>query len=137
MATRNHSRRVHAPFSEQASRGYAGEYERRSPNTGSQGEGQDAGEGSEGWGQVGEFVDRNPHTTMLTSFGLGFGLGLFVTLLISRRESSWFEQYAPEAIQDLPDRLKHLPDQLKHLPDRFKNVPESVASYVPSSWKHW
>jgi hypothetical protein len=141
MATRNHSRRVHAPFSEQAERGYAGDYERRGEygNGSREGRGHDEEE-SWGWdesGRVGEFVGRNPYTTVLTSFGIGFGLGLFVTLLISRRESSWFERYAPEAMQNLPDRLKHLPDQLKHLPDRLKHVPESVASYVPSSWKNW
>jgi hypothetical protein len=141
MATRNHSRRVHSPFSEQAERGYAGEYERRGGYGNGSGEGREYDEeGSGTWaesGRVGAFVERNPYSTVLTSFGIGFGFGLFVTLLMSRREPNWFERYAPEAIQDLPDRLKHLPDQLKHLPDRFKHVPESVASYVPSSWKRW
>jgi hypothetical protein len=141
MASRNHSRRVHAPFSEQAERGYAGEYERHEPYGPGSREGRGYDEENSGiWdasGRVGEFVERNPYTTIMTSFGIGFGFGLFVTLLMSRRESSWFERYAPASLQDLPDRLKHLPDQLKHLPDRFKQVPESVASYVPSSWKHW
>jgi hypothetical protein len=137
MATRNHSQRVHAPFSEQAERGYAGEYERRGGYGNGSGEGQGYDDGPDAAGRVGGFVERNPYSTVLTSFGIGFGLGLFVTLLISRREPGWFERYAPEAMQDLPDRLKHLPDQLKQLPDRFKHVPESVASYVPSSWKHW
>jgi hypothetical protein len=137
MATKNHSRRVRAPFSEQAERGYAGEYERRGDYGNGSRQGQGFEEGSEELGRVGEFVGRNPYSTVLTSLGLGFGFGLFVTLLISRRESNWFERYAPEAIQDLPDWLKHLPDQLRHLPDRFKHVPESVASYVPDSWKKW
>ena len=141
MPRRNHSRRVHSPFSEQAERGYSGEYERQSGYGNGSREGQDYDEEDSGtWaesGRVGEFVERNPYSTVLTSFGIGFGVGLFVTLLMSRRESNWFKRYAPEAIQDLPDRLKHLPDQLKHLPDRFKHVPESVASYVPSSWKRW
>ncbi len=137
MAMRNHSRRVHAPFSEQAERGYAGEYERRGDYGNGSRQGQGSEEGSDELGQVGEFVGRNPYATVLTSLGLGFGFGLFVTLLISRREPSWFEKYAPEAIQDLPGRLKHLPDHLRNLPDRFKHVPESVASYVPDSWKKW
>jgi hypothetical protein len=137
MATRNHSRRTHAPFSEQAERGYAGEYERREAYGNGSREGEGYDEGSDGSGRVAEFVSHSPYTTVLTSFGIGFGFGLFVTLLMSRREPGWFERHAPESLQDLPDRLKHLPDQLKHLPDRFKHVPESVASYVPSAWKHW
>jgi len=133
MATRNHARRDRAPFSEPAERGYSGDYERRGDDGNGSREGQryedDAGT-SEEMGRVSEFVARNPHATVLTSFGIGFGFGLFVTLLISRREASWFERYAPAAIHDLPDRLKHLPD-------RLKQVPESLASYVPSAWKSW
>ena len=134
MPNRNHSRRVHAPYESYSEGGYAGQSE-GSGEYGSRG--SDAGD-SEMSGRVGEFVSSNPYSTVMTSLGLGFGLGLFVTLLLSRREETWFDKYAPESMQNLPDRLKHLPDQLKqHLPDRFKHVPESVASYVPSSWKSW
>jgi hypothetical protein len=59
----------------------------------------------------------------LTSFGLGLGFGLMVTLLISRRrEESWLERTLPESMQ--------------HLPARLMRVPESLASYAPASWKH-
>jgi hypothetical protein len=77
----------------------------------------------EEFGSMGGILRRHPYTTVLTGFGLGFGFGLFVTLLLTRREESWFERYAPESVQRLPDRLRQ--------------VPERVASYVPDSWKRW
>jgi hypothetical protein len=75
---------------------------------------------------------------VLTGFGIGFGLGLFVTLLLTRREPGWFERYAPESIQDLPDRLRRLPETVAScVPDRMKQAQETMASYVPRSWKFW
>ena len=74
-------------------------------------------------GRFDQMIQRNPMGSVLTGFGLGLGFGLAVTLLISRRrEETWFERSIPEAMQ--------------HLPERFKRVPESLASYVPASWKH-
>jgi hypothetical protein len=73
-------------------------------------------------GRIDQLVRRNPLSSVLTGFGLGFGFGLAVTLLISRRrEDTWFGRTMPETIQ--------------HLPERFRRVPESLASYVPASWK--
>jgi hypothetical protein len=122
MPRRNHSHRLHGPLEDRV------EY----PTGGREDQEHDeqAAWSSDEAGRVGAFVGRNPATTVLTSFGIGFGFGLFVTLLLTRRESNWFERYAPQSIQDLPDTLKHLPD-------RLKQVPESLASYVPSSWKRW
>ena len=74
-------------------------------------------------GMLGQVIQRSPMSSVLTGFGLGFGFGLAVTLLISRRrEETWYERTMPETIQ--------------HLPERFKRVPETIASYVPQSWKH-
>lgn len=73
-------------------------------------------------GRIDQMIQRNPMSSVLAGFGLGFGFGLMVTLLISRqRQQTWFERSVPETIQ--------------HLPERFKRVPESLASYVPASWK--
>jgi hypothetical protein len=73
-------------------------------------------------GRIDQLIQRNPMSSVLTGFGLGFGFGLMVTLLISRqRQQTWFERAIPETIQ--------------HLPERFKRVPETWASYVPDSWK--
>jgi hypothetical protein len=73
-------------------------------------------------GTIGRVVARYPYPSVLTGFGFGFGFGLVVTLLLNRREPTWFERYMPEPIQ--------------HLPDRLKGVPESLGSYWPGSWKH-
>ena len=73
-------------------------------------------------GPICHAVQSRPLASVMTSVGLGFGFGLVVTLLLSRPRQSWFERNMPEPIQ--------------HLPDRLKRVPESLASYVPSSWKY-
>jgi hypothetical protein len=48
---------------------------------------------------------------------------LALTLLLTRRQQTWFEQNVPESIQ--------------HLPEQLGRIPSSLGSYVPSSWKHW
>jgi hypothetical protein len=74
----------------------------------------------------------------MTAFGVGFGLGLLVTLLLSRDEEGWFERYAPDAIQDLPDRLRHAKDRIvSSVPGSIQQAGESLASYMPRSWKRW
>ena len=74
----------------------------------------------------------------MTAFGVGFGLGLLVTLLLNREEESWFDRYAPDSVHDLPDRLKHAGHKLSDsMSGSFKHAGESLASYVPSSWKRW
>src|SRR6185437_1860346 len=105
MARRNHSRRVHAPY------GYAGTSYAEDQGGG---QWQGAERGAEGrgdevrgrGGDVTRVVADRPGTSLMTAFGVGFGLGLFVTLLLNRDEESWFERYAPDSIQDLPDRFK-------------------------------
>ncbi len=122
MPRRNHSHRLHATMEGRGEHGIGRPEDREYD--------EQTAESSDEAGRAGAFVVRNLYATVMTSFSIGFGLGLFVTLLVTRREAGWFERYAPEAIQDLPDRFRHLPEQLKH-------VPESLASYVPSSWKRW
>ena len=142
MPTRNHSRRVHRPYSGEPSGGAYEEFARRGEFGTTRPEGSSRDEESWGdreeFGAVEEVVERHPYTTVLTGFAIGFGFGLFVTLLLTRREASWFERYAPESIQDLPDRLRRVPEAVaSYVPDRLKHAPEAVASYVPRSWKFW
>jgi hypothetical protein len=69
-----------------------------------------------------EFVRQNPLASVMTGFGLGLGFGLAITLLMTRRELSWYE--------------RNISEPLQHLPERLKRVPDSVGSYLQSSWKH-
>jgi hypothetical protein len=66
-------------------------------------------------------VRRNPITAVMSGFGLGLGFGLAVTLLITRREPSWYE--------------RNISEPLHHLPERLSRVPSSVGSLVQSSWR--
>jgi hypothetical protein len=92
------------------------------PGATAEGDSMDELDREEG-GRIDQMIQRNPMSSVFAGFGLGFGFGLMVTLLISRqRQQTWFERTLPESIQ--------------HLPERFKHVPESLASYVPSKWRH-
>jgi hypothetical protein len=73
--------------------------------------------------QADQFVAQNPYSSVLTGFGIGFGFGLVVTLLLSRREETWYE--------------RHIPDSLQEWPGRLKKVPETVASQVSQAWNRW
>jgi hypothetical protein len=93
-------------------------------------------------GRVREFVADRPQASLMTAFGVGLGLGLLVTLLLKREEEeSWFERYAPDAIQHLPDRFQQARHKVSEaasaMPGSFKHAGETLASYVPSSWKRW
>ncbi len=65
-------------------------------------------------------VARHPSPSLAASFGLGFGLGILVALVLSQREESWAERHLPDSWLDLPDRLRHM------------RMPDSVARHMPS-----
>lgn len=147
MARRNHSKRVHSPY-EQGYQGtsYAEEYGDRPGSDGGHPGEEQAGR----WGAVGQIVLDRPHTSLMAAFGVGFGLGLLVTLLLDREEESWFGRHAPESMRDLPGRFDHarhrLGDSLAgswdHARHRLSDTVsgpleragEAIASYVPRSW---
>lgn len=77
----------------------------------------------EAFHQTEELVKQNPASSALVTFGIGFGLGLLVTTLLSssRRQSSWFEEYAP----DVPTRN-----------EISRAVSKAVAQYIPASLRN-
>ena len=89
-------------------------------------------------------VARNPASSVLIGFGVGFGLGLVLTSLFTQqREETWAEKYLPESLQDVPDRYKKVvknlkqyapdSDQYQSLVKSLRNVPDSVLSSLPHS----
>ncbi len=72
---------------------------------------------------VARIVHHHPLSTVMAGFGVGLGFGLGLTLLLTRRQQTWFERNVPESIQ--------------HIPEQLRRVPSSLGSYVPSTWKHW
>jgi len=71
-------------------------------------------------------VARNPMSSVMIGFGAGFGLGLVVTILLTRPEPTWSERH-------LPDSLRNLPDAFQDLADSLRSLPKTLASQVPSS----
>ena len=63
-------------------------------------------------------VARNPSSSVLISFGVGFGLGVILTSLLSREET-WSE--------------RHLPDSVRNMPDSIHQLAEAIAKRLPSS----
>jgi len=50
----------------------------------------------EAYHETEELVRRNPATTALTTFGIGFGLGLLVTTMLMPRRNNWYDGYMPD-----------------------------------------
>ncbi len=73
---------------------------------------------SEKYRQAGEVVSRNPGSSVMVGFGIGFGLGVLVTLLF-RQEEPWYDRYVPDSLRNVPDRLRHL------------HIPESISRHMP------
>ena len=138
MARRNHSRRVHAPYYDDQGLASAEDYGRGEGGRREAGTGESWGDAVR-WGEVEHMVSNRPGTSLATAFGIGFGLGLLITLLLSREEEqSWYDRYAPEAVHDLPEQFRHAKHRLSDtMSDTFKQAGESLASYVPGSWKRW
>ena len=63
-------------------------------------------------------VARNPSSSVLISFGVGFGLGVILTSLLSHEET-WSE--------------RHLPDSVRNMPDSIHQLAEAIAKRLPSS----
>jgi hypothetical protein len=139
MAGRNHARRARAPYGEDPGIGYAEDVGGR-PEAG-RGRREEEGTHEGRWamdemGGAARMIADRPYTSLMTAFGIGFGVGLVVTLLLTRDEAGWFERYAPDAIREWPDRLKDAGHRISEsISGRLGHAGEAVASYVPRSWK--
>ena len=90
---------------------------------------------------------RNPTPSVLISFGIGFGVGLVVTSLLTQREETWAERYLPETsrkvrrtfrdtsktIGDASESTRDAAqDAIHNLADSLRNLPDMIASRVSS-----
>ena len=69
-----------------------------------------------GYAQV---VARHPLATLVTSFSVGFGLGVLAVAAFTREDERWYERYhLPESAHDVSSRLRRIPGMIaQHLPD--------------------
>jgi ElaB/YqjD/DUF883 family membrane-anchored ribosome-binding protein len=73
---------------------------------------------------------RNPGTSVLVGFGVGFGVGLILCSMFTREET-WAEKYLPDSLQDMPQRYRSLVSSLRSLPRTVHdNLPESIARHL-------
>ena len=76
------------------------------------------GEGVLGYAQM---AARNPLTTLVASFSVGFGLGILATAILSPREpKGWLERH-------------HLPDSLEEVSSGIRRIPSMIAHQLPDS----
>jgi ElaB/YqjD/DUF883 family membrane-anchored ribosome-binding protein len=73
-------------------------------------------------------IARNPGTSVLTSFGLGVGVGLVLGMLLTPRERSWYDRYVDEPMGDWGDRIGELADRVA---SRLRQVPDAIRDRMP------
>jgi hypothetical protein len=86
-------------------------------------------------------VARNPASSVLIGFGVGFGLGILLTTVLTHREETWAERYLPDSLRDfrMPDRMsraaQQVPDSLHssfhNLAESIRELPSSIARLMP------
>jgi ElaB/YqjD/DUF883 family membrane-anchored ribosome-binding protein len=99
----------------------SGSHQSGSQQSGGQGRGEQvSGAIQQAYRQTEDLVRENPATSTLVTFGVGFGLGLMLTMLLSPppRRSSWYDRYSPDRLKDqISDAVSRmLPDAIsRHL----------------------
>jgi hypothetical protein len=68
---------------------------------------------------AGEYVSNRPMTSVLTGFGLGFGLGVFLAMVLDNRESRSSRSYLGDRFRDYADSLKDLPQTAREYLSQF------------------
>jgi ElaB/YqjD/DUF883 family membrane-anchored ribosome-binding protein len=85
-----------------------------------------------GYEQARDVVGRHPMSSVFVGFGLGFGVGMLLTVILNQREDTWYDRYVPNRLRGFPDSLRHLGDAMRDIPDHLRHLPEAVAKYMPS-----
>jgi hypothetical protein len=81
------------------------------------------------WRQAERTMARNPASSILIGFGLGFGVGLVVTSLLGeRRSETWAQRHLPDRLRNWPDALQ---DTLEQLGDSVRRLPGAIKSHLP------
>jgi ElaB/YqjD/DUF883 family membrane-anchored ribosome-binding protein len=76
---------------------------------------------------------RHPGSSVLIGFGVGFGLGVLLSaMMTSNEEESWYGRHVPDSLRDLPDQARRLARRAGH---RLRDVPEAVMQYMPDSFR--
>lgn len=84
-----------------------------------------------GYRQAEGTIARNPVPSMLIGFGVGFGLGVVITSLLTQKEETWSEKYLPESLQNVPDHYDSLVESLKSLPKSVhQQLPRSISKFL-------
>jgi len=74
---------------------------------------------------------RNPTSSVLIGFGIGFGLGLVVTTMLGERhDETWSEKHLPDSLRRLPDSLQ---DTLERLGDTVRTLPDALKGHLAST----
>jgi ElaB/YqjD/DUF883 family membrane-anchored ribosome-binding protein len=87
-------------------------------------------------------VARNPAPSVLIGFGVGFGLGLILTTMLSQEEESWSDwsrrkahdsmdsarDYARDSMRHARRSMHHAQDAMRHMPDAFHSLAESIRA---------
>jgi hypothetical protein len=86
---------------------------------------------------------RNPTPSVFIAFGVGFGLGLALTaMLTEHHEETWAEKYLPDSLRNLPDSFRksvphnvrdmHWSDAYSQLCEAVHNLPSAISKAVHS-----
>jgi len=84
---------------------------------------------------------ENPAPSLLIGFGVGFGLGLVLTTLLSREEetwSDWGQRHARDTMRHARDTMhqardsardsaRHMPEMLQSLADSIRTLPDAIS----------